>query len=159
MVGYEIWNHTSGRQRRVRPILYGLDVLGLHMIYQLPNGIWRWFDGSSVVRDFATEQEAFMAEQGTSIERWYAASVALSKQALALIDATATPQRQYAYGVEEQILATIDGADVVPGISKAQAQEMAALWDAFKAWMPNAIANERAHGKSPLQILTEQGMG
>jgi hypothetical protein len=94
---------------------------------------------------------------GSQLERWYQSSVALCRSAVALIDGTATPQRLYALGLGDAIAEAEAEASVGAGIVKEQAEEMAALWTAFGLWANAPISDAWAHGKTPLQILTELG--
>ena len=95
----------------------------------------------------------------TPIQRWYAASKALCRTAtIEIIDKTATPQRIYATADLEALIAAAEpGAELAPGVTREMLEEMSALWAAFGAWSQTAISDARAHGKTPLQILSELG--
>ena len=92
------------------------------------------------------------------VRRWYSLSQALCKVAtLEIIDKTATPQRIYATAGLEAIITSAAEGDVEPGITRQQLEEMAALWRSFAAWSETPLEDAWAHGKSPLQILSELG--
>ena len=90
--------------------------------------------------------------------RWYAASAALcAVSTTQIIDKVPTPQRLRATaGIDALVDAAAEG-EIEGGVTKAQAQEMLALWDWFNAAAQEALSDPRAHGKSPVQILSELG--
>ena len=90
--------------------------------------------------------------------RWYEASAALcAVSTTQIIDKVPTPQRLRATaGIDAQVEAAAEG-EIEGGVTKAQAQEMLALWDWFNAAAQEALSDPRAHGKSPVQILSELG--
>ena len=92
------------------------------------------------------------------VRRWFTLSQALAKTAtLEIIDKTATPQRIYATASMEALISAAADGDVEPGITRQQLEEMAALWRQFAAWSQTPLEDAWAHGKSPLQILSELG--
>jgi hypothetical protein len=100
------------------------------------------------------------SELGTTpLERWYALSRRLCAAATSqIVDATAAPERIRAVnGIDPQIAAAEAGAEVMPGVTKEMAEEMLALWDWFNGAARLPLADPRAHGKAPIQILTELG--
>jgi len=94
----------------------------------------------------------------TPVKRWIKLSQELAKTAtLEIIDRTATPQRIYATAGLESLISAAPEGDVEPGISRQQLQEASALWRQFAVWAETPLEDEWAHGKSPLQILSELG--
>jgi hypothetical protein len=96
--------------------------------------------------------------QNSPVIRWFKLSQELAKTAtLEIIDRTATPQRIYATAGLESLISAAPEGDVEPGISRQQLQEASALWRQFAVWAETPLEDEWAHGKSPLQILSELG--
>lgn len=110
-------------------------------------------------RAYLTYQELIMATTESPFQRWWAASVALCRTAATdIIDRTAAPERNRATGGVDAIIAAAEpGAEVAPGVTREMAEEMAALWDWFNDVAQQPLADERAHGKTPVQILSELG--
>lgn len=95
----------------------------------------------------------------TPLERWYRLSQRLCALATTqIVDATAAPERiRLVAGLDQVIAGAEAGAELSPGIIKAMAEEMSALWDWFNTEARTPLADPRAHGKSPIQILSELG--
>lgn len=132
-------------------------------IYQSADGDWIATDDAGRKVRAATEQEArqrFMAESTTTpFERWWTASQALCAVATSdIVDKTAPPERnRLTGGIDQIIAATEPGAEIIPGVTREMAEEMAALWDWFNGAAQAPLEDERAHGKPPILILSELG--
>jgi hypothetical protein len=100
-----------------------------------------------------------MATIESPLQRWWAACVALCRGATTeVIDRTAAPSRIYVTsGLDALIAAAAPGEELAPAATREMFEEMAALWGAFSVWAAAPIDDPRAHGKSPLQILSELG--
>ena len=108
-------------------------------------------------RVYASLQE-YERMQTSPVIRWFTLSQELAKTAtLEIIDRTATPQRIYATAGLEALISAAEPGEVEPGITRQQLEEMAALWRQFAAWSETPLEDDWAHGKSPLQILSELG--
>lgn len=90
--------------------------------------------------------------------RWYEASAALcAVSTTQIIDKVPTPQRLRATaGIDALVDAASEG-EIEGGITKEQAEMALAVWDWFNAASIEPLADPRAHGKSPVQILSELG--
>jgi NAD-dependent oxidoreductase involved in siderophore biosynthesis len=128
-----------------------------HLVYVEDDGSVVEQRSGEVGRTYSSLQEYYRM-QSSSVRRWFELSQALAKTAtLEIIDRTATPQRIYATAGLEALIAAAEPGGDVDGIPRQQLEEMAALWRQFAAWSQTPLEDEWAHGKSPLQILSELG--